>query len=406
MKPELLIPAGSLDILYTAVRYGADAVYIGGESLSLRAKARNFTIGEIEQGIEYARHHGVKVYIATNIVARNADLEEARAFFLSLALVNPDALIITDPGLFSIARSVCPDIPIHISTQANNTNYGTYRFWHEQGAERAVAARELDLDEIKTIRANIPATMAIECFVHGAMCVSYSGRCLLSNYLTGRDANRGECTHPCRWQYVVMEKSRPGAYLPLDEDEDGTYLFSSHDLCMIGHLPDLISAGIDSFKVEGRMKSSLYIATITRAYRRAIDDYFHSPSRYQKNREWYIAEVNKTSHRHYSTGFFYGNPEQGSELDEGGQYLREAVYIGTVAAVDPIHGVRIEQKNKFSVGEQLEIMKPCGSDITAIVTGITDENGKEQCDAPHARQTIYLSLTATPEAGDVLRRVE
>ena len=275
--PELLIPASSLEVLKTAVVFGADAVYIGGEAFGLRAKAKNFSMEEIQEGIAFAHAHDVKVYITANILAHNGDLSGVRAYFEELKEIKPDALIISDPGVFMIAREVCPEIDIHISTQANNTNYGTYQFWHQLGARRVVTARELSMAELKEIREKAPADLEMETFIHGAMCISYSGRCLLSNYFTGRDANRGACTHPCRWKYAIVEETRPGEYMPVYENERGTYIFNSKDLCMIEHIPELIDSGIDSFKIEGRMKTALYVATVARTYRKAIDDYLESP---------------------------------------------------------------------------------------------------------------------------------
>ena len=271
-KPELLIPASSLEVLKTAVVFGADAVYIGGEAFGLRAKAKNFSGEDMIEGIAFAHEHGVKVYVTANILAHNRDLEGVEEYFRELKEVKPDALIIADPGVFELAKRICPEIDRHISTQANNTNYATYHFWHTLGAKRVVSARELSMQEIKEIRANIPEDLEIETFVHGAMCISYSGRCLLSSYFTGRDANQGACTHPCRWKYAVVEEKRPGEYLPVYENERGTYIFNSKDLCMIEHIPDLLDAGIDSFKIEGRMKTALYVATVARTYRKAIDD--------------------------------------------------------------------------------------------------------------------------------------
>ena len=271
-KPELLVPASSLEVLKVAVIFGADAVYIGGEVFGLRAKAKNFSMEDMKEGVEFAHAHGVKVYVTANILAHNQDLEGVRAYFAELKEIGPDALIISDPGVYRIAMEVCPEIERHISTQANNTNYGTYQFWYEQGAKRVVTARELSLAEIKEIREHIPEEMEIETFIHGAMCISYSGRCLLSNYFTGRDANQGACTHPCRWKYAVVEESRPGEYLPVYENERGTYIFNSKDLCMIEHIPDLLDAGIDSYKIEGRMKTALYVATVARTYRKAVYD--------------------------------------------------------------------------------------------------------------------------------------
>ncbi|MDY6104388.1 MAG: peptidase U32 family protein, partial [Acetatifactor sp.] len=289
-KPELLIPASSPEVLETAVVFGADAVYIGGEAFGLRAKAKNFTMEEMAREIAFAHIHGVKVYVTANILAHNDDLEGAEEYFRELKNMKPDppdALIISDPGMFQIAREVWPEVEIHISTQANNTNYRTYQFWWQQGAKRVVSARELSLKEIKEIRAHIPEEMEIESFIHGAMCISYSGRCLLSNYFTGRDANQGACTHPCRWKYAVVEETRPGEYLPVYENERGTYIFNSKDLCMIEHIPELVEAGIDSFKIEGRMKTALYVACVARTYRKAIGDYLESEEKYRANMDWY-----------------------------------------------------------------------------------------------------------------------
>ena len=281
--PELLIPASSLEVLKTAVIFGADAVYIGGEAFGLRAKAKNFSREDMAEGIRFAHEHGVRVHVTANILAHNDDLPGVRAYFEELREMKPDALIIADPAVFEIAKEVCPEIERHISTQANNTNYGTYNFWWKQGAKRVVSARELSLKEIKEIRQNIPEDMEIESFIHGAMCISYSGRCLLSNYFTGRDANQGACTHPCRWKYSIVEETRPGEYMPVYENERGTFIFNSKDLCMIQHIPELIDAGIDSFKIEGRMKTALYVATVARTYRKAIDDYLEDPALYEKN---------------------------------------------------------------------------------------------------------------------------
>ena len=312
-KPELLVPAGSLDVLKTAVNYGADAVFIGGEAYGLRAKAKNFGHDEMAEGILYAHGHGVKVHVTANILAHDCDLEGAREYFKELKALKPDALIIADPGMFMMAREICPGIEIHVSTQANNTNYETFNFWYGLGAKRVVAARELSLREIAEIRERIPADKEIECFIHGAMCISYSGRCLLSNYFTGRDANHGACTHPCRWKYkpgepheletFIEEEERPGVYLPVYENERGTYIFNSRDLCMVEHIPELVKAGIDSFKIEGRMKTALYVATVARTYRRAIDDYFESEEKYNENLQWYREEIAKCTYRQFSTGF-------------------------------------------------------------------------------------------------------
>ncbi len=405
-KIELLIPAGSLDILKTAVIYGADAVYLGGEAFGLRAKAKNFTNEEIGQGIRFAHARGVRVYITANILAHNEDLAAARQYFEELREYGPDALIISDPGIFAIARQVMPDTDIHISTQANNTNYGTYRFWHDLGAKRVVSARELSLKEIRQIRDNIPKDMEIESFVHGAMCISYSGRCLLSSFLAGRDANRGACTHPCRWSYGLMEETRPGEYMPVFENERGTFIFNSKDLCMIEHIPEMIEAGIDSFKVEGRMKTALYVAVVARAYRRAIDDYREDPGKYQANLSWYRQEIDKCTNRQFTTGFYFGKPDESAQIYGSSTYQKNYTYLGTVEQVDNEGKARIEQKNKFVAGEEIEVMKPDGRNILARVLGITDEEGNPLESAPHARQVLWVDLGTRLEPYDILRRDE
>ena len=402
-KPELLIPAGSLDVLKTAVIYGADAVYLGGEAFGLRAKAKNFTNEEIKEGIAFAHARGVKVYITANILAHNGDLPGVEAYFKELSEIRPDALIISDPGVFMIARRVLPDMEIHISTQANNTNYGTYLFWYGLGAKRVVSARELSLEEIKEIRAHIPEDMEIESFIHGAMCISYSGRCLLSNYFTGRDANQGACTHPCRWKYAVVEETRPGEYMPVYENDRGTFIFNSKDLCMIGHVPEMIEAGIDSFKIEGRMKTALYVATVARTYRRAIDDYLKSPEEYRKNLEWYREEIGKCTYREFTTGFYFGKPDADTQIYDASTYVKNYTYLGTVEAVDGRGFVKIEQKNKFTAGQVLEVMKPDGRNVPARVEAIYDEEGVSVDSAPHPKQILYVDLGGAADVHDILR---
>ena len=404
-KPELLIPASSLEVLKTAVIFGADAVYIGGEAFGLRAKAKNFSMEEMRAGIAFAHEHGVKVYVTANILAHNYDLAGVEEYFKELKEIRPDALIIADPGVFRIAKRVCPEIEIHISTQANNTNYETYRFWHELGAKRVVSARELSLKEIRELRANIPEELEIETFVHGAMCISYSGRCLLSNYFTGRDANHGACTHPCRWKYAVVEETRPGQYLPVYENERGTYIFNSKDLCMIGHIPDLMEAGIDSFKIEGRMKTALYVATVARTYRKAIDDYLESPAKYEENMPWYRQQIASCTYRQFTTGFFYGKPDESTQIYDSNTYVKEYTYLGIVEEVRD-GACRIEQRNKFSVGEEIEIMKPDGRNVLATVLSIADEEGVSMESAPHPQQKLAVRLSGMAERYDLLRRKE
>ncbi len=403
--PELLIPASSLEVLKTAVIFGADAVYIGGEAFGLRAKAKNFSMDDMREGIAFAHAHDVKVYVTANILAHNKDLPGVRAYFEELKELKPDALIIADPGVFEIAKEVCPEIERHISTQANNTNYGTYHFWYKQGASRVVSARELSMEELRELRANIPADLEIETFVHGAMCISYSGRCLLSNYFTGRDANRGACTHPCRWKYAVVEETRPGEYMPVYENERGTYIFNSKDLCMIEHIPELLEAGIDSLKIEGRMKTALYVATVARTYRKAIDDYQKDPKLYEQNMPWYLEQISNCTYRQFTTGFFFGKPDENTQIYDSNTYVREYTYLGIIGEEkDGLY--RIEQRNKFSVGEQIEIMKPNGENTVTTVKRILNEEGKEQESAPHSRQVLYVELDQKADTYDILRRAE
>ncbi len=404
-KPELLLPAGSLEVLKTAIRYGADAVYIGGENFGLRAKAKNFNEDDMREGIEYAHDHGAKVYVTANILAHNEDLEGAREYFSELKEIRPDALIISDPGMFTLAKEICPEIEIHISTQANNTNYLTYNFWWKQGAKRVVGARELSLSEIRRIREEIAPEMEIECFVHGAMCISYSGRCLLSNFLTGRDANHGECTHPCRWKYALVEETRPGEYMPVLENERGSYFFNSKDLCMIDHIPELIEAGIDSFKVEGRMKTALYVATVARAYRMAIDTWYESPEKYREKIPFYLEEAAKCTHRQFTTGFYFSKPDSESQIYDHNTYVTEYTYLGIVDEADGNGNIRIRQRNKFETGDEIEIIKPDGTNAPATVLRITDEDGTEQDSAPHPKQVLHVLLASEekPEKGDLLR---
>ncbi|MBQ3665873.1 MAG: U32 family peptidase [Lachnospiraceae bacterium] len=431
--PELLIPASSLEVLKVAVIFGADAVYIGGEAFGLRAKAKNFTIEEMKEGVRFAHEHGVKVYVTANILAHNRDLEEAYLYFEELKNVKMDALIISDPALFTIAKEVLPSVDIHISTQANNTNYGTFNFWYRQGATRVVTARELSLDEIKEIREKIPKEMEIETFVHGAMCISYSGRCLLSSFMAGRDANQGACTHPCRWKYSVVEESRPGEYMPVYENERGTYLFNSKDLCMIEHIPDLIDAGVDSLKIEGRMKTALYVATVARTYRMALDDYKKDEKLYEASLPIYREEISKCTYRQYTTGFFYGKPNENTQIYDSNTYSKEYTYLGLVngnikkkdlfvnAGKDSETQDRIiventgesnhdtilyqiEQRNKFSVGEEVEIMKPDRRNILVKVLEIFDEDGNKLESAPHPKQKLFINLGTTLDDYDIIRR--
>jgi len=403
-RPELLLPAGSLEVLKIAVNYGADAVYIGGGMYGLRAKARNFSMEEMEQGIAYAHARGVRVYVTANITAHNRDLAGVGAYFGELREIRPDALIISDPGVFELAKELLPETELHISTQANNVNYMTCRFWHRLGAKRVVSARELSLEEIGELRRNIPEDLEIETFVHGAMCISYSGRCLLSNYFTGRDANLGACTHPCRWKYYVMEETRPGEYLPVFENERGTYIFNSRDLCMIEHIPELVAAGIDSFKIEGRMKTALYVAAAARTYRQAIDDYFESEEKYRARLPYYREEVSKCTSRSYTTGFFFGAPGSDAQVYESNEYQKEYTYLGFPLKVTEDGRLFMEQRNKFCVGDTVELMEPGGENRSARVLAITDEDGNAMESCPHPQQMLYVTLDQKAEPLTILRK--
>ena len=401
-KPEVLAPASSLEVLKTAIYYGADAVYIGGEMYGLRAKAKNFSAEDMREGIAFAHERGKKVYVTANITAHDRDLKGVEKYFQELKEIKPDALIISDPGVFSIAKKVCPEIDVHISTQANNVNYLTFRFWQEQGATRVVTARELSLKEIKDIRENIPDELEIETFVHGAMCISYSGRCLLSHYFTGRDANLGACTHPCRWKYHIVEESRPGEYLPIEENERGTYIFNSKDLCMIEHVPELIEAGIDSFKIEGRMKTALYVAVVARTYRQAVDDYLESPEKYKERIPYYQAEIAKCTYRQFTTGFFFGPTSHETQIYDSNTYVQEYRYLGRVEEITEDGLICFEQKNKFCVGDEIELMKKDGTNELVRVEEMYNEyEAVESC--PHPGEKIRMRISGQAQPGIIMR---
>ncbi|MCQ2506772.1 MAG: U32 family peptidase C-terminal domain-containing protein [Lachnospiraceae bacterium] len=421
-RPELLMPAGNVETFNTGLKYGADAIYIGGEMYSLRAKATNFSKEEMKECIKKAKSLGKKVYVTANITAHNNDLQGIRDYFTELHNFNddekPNALIISDPGVFMLAKELCPEIERHISTQANNVNYSTCKFWYDLGATRVVTGRELSLEEIAEIKRNIPNDLEVECFIHGAMCISYSGRCLLSNYFTGRDANLGACTHPCRWKYYVSEKSsdgpsendflyieeekRKGEFLPVYENDRGTYIFNSKDLCMIKYVDKMIEAGIDSFKIEGRMKTALYVATVARAYRMAIDDFFENPLLYEANIPFYEAELFKCTYRQYTTGFYFGKPNEEAQIYDNNVYERNAVYYGFPYAIENNRAL-MEQKNKFYVGEEVEILKADGSSVYSVVESIQNEEGEEMDSCPHAKQKISVRFSKKPDVGDIIR---
>lgn len=405
-KVELLVPAGSLEVLKVAVDYGADAVYIGGQAYGLRAKADNFSIDEMKEAAAYAHAKNAKVYVTANIFAHNYDIDGMKAYFEQLKDTGVDAVLVSDPGIFTLAKETMPDMELHISTQANNTNYLTYNFWYKLGAKRVVTARELSLAEIRQIRDHIPDDMEIESFMHGAMCISYSGRCLLSSYFTGRDANRGACTHPCRWKYHIVEETRPGEYMPVNEDDRGTYIFNSKDLCMVEHIPEMIDAGIDSFKIEGRMKTALYVATVARTYRKAIDDYMESLELYRSNMEYYKSEIAKCTYRQFTTGFYFGKTDSDSQIYDNNTYIKNYTYIGNVQLVTEDGLAVFEQKNKFSVGEMIEAMDFDGTNISCRVEEIYNDKMEKMESAPHPKMQLYVRLDRPVSAGMILRRQE
>lgn len=404
-KIELLAPAGDLEKLKVAIEYGADAVYIGGKSLGLRAKAGNFDNDIMVEAVNYAHERNKKIYVTANIYAHNEDFEGIEDYFLELEKIGVDAIIISDPGIFSIARKVIPNMEIHISTQANNTNYQSALFWYNLGAKRIVVARELSLKEISEISKHIPKDFDIEAFVHGAMCMAYSGRCVLSNYMTGRDANRGECAHACRWKYHLMEEKRPGEYMPVFEDERGTYIYNSKDLCMIKYIPQMIDAGIHSFKIEGRMKTSYYVAAVVKVYREAIDDCLENIEKYNSKLDYYIEELSKSSHRNFSTGFYFNKPTNEDSVYTNNSYIRNYDFIALVESYDKNTGfANIEQRSKFVVGDEIEIFKSNGANVTQVVKEMYDEKGKLITEAPHPKQKIKIKLDTEVNKFDMLRK--
>ena len=400
---EILAPAGSWESMAAAFNAGADAVYIGGSRFGARAFADNLDEARMVEAIRYAHLHGRKLYMTVNTLMKEEELSELYAYLRPYYEAGLDAVIVQDMGVFSFVKKYFPGLHIHASTQMTVTGAEGAKILAALGAERVVTARELSLEEIKEIRAHIPEDMEIESFIHGAMCISYSGRCLLSNYFTGRDANQGACTHPCRWKYAVVEETRPGEYMPVYENDRGTFIFNSKDLCMIGHVPEMIEAGIDSFKIEGRMKTALYVATVARTYRRAIDDYLKSPEEYRKNLEWYREEIGKCTYREFTTGFYFGKPDADTQIYDASTYVKNYTYLGTVEAVDGRGFVKIEQKNKFTAGQVLEVMKPDGRNVPARVEAIYDEEGVSVDSAPHPKQILYVDLGGAADVHDILR---
>lgn len=392
-KVELLAPAGDLEKLKIAVLYGADAVYFGGESFSLRAGADNFSLDEMKEGLEFAHARGVKCYLALNIYAHNEDIEPLREYLHRIRELALDAFIAADPAVIDMIREAIPKAKIHLSTQANMTNYMTAMFWYRQGIRRLVLARELSLAEIAEIRANTPADLALEAFVHGAMCISYSGRCLLSNFMIERDANRGQCAHPCRWKYALVEQQRPGEYYPLEEDERGSYILNSKDLCMIEHIPELIAAGVTSFKIEGRMKSVFYVATVVAAYRQALDSYLADPEGWRFEPAW-MEELCKASHREFATGFYFHEPDNNGQNYRTSQYTRDYTFLAMVRSYDrKTRLALVEQRNKMTVGDEIEVFGPGGVCFRQQLDEMYDaESGEAISSAPHPKQLLLLRL--------------
>ncbi len=406
-KFELLAPAGDLEKLKTAIIYGADAVYFGGEMFSLRAGAGNLTFDEMREGVAFAHERGKKCYLTINIFAHNEDIEPLTKYLETVREIDIDAFIVSDPGIVDLIQEIIPDAEIHLSTQANMTNYRTANFWHKMGVERLVLARELTFKEIKEIRKNIPEEMELEAFVHGAMCISYSGRCLLSNFMIERDANRGACAHPCRWKYALVEEKRPGEYYPVEEDERGTYILNSRDLCMIEHLPEIIESGIMSAKIEGRMKSVFYVATIVHAYRKAIDAYFADPENYQFNPEW-MQELKKVSHREFTTGFYFDKPTNKDQNYQTSAYTRDYSFVGVVREYDEETGYAVvEQRNKMSVGEEIEIFGPDIEFFAQDITEMYDNASGEPIEsAPHPQQIIKMKMAQPVKPNYILRKLK
>lgn len=392
MKVELLAPAGNLEKLKIAILYGADAVYIGGKKFGLRAQSDNFSLEEMKQGVEFAHNRGKKVYLTMNIIPHNNDLEGMAEYIKEVKKIGIDAVLVSDPGVFSIVKETEPNMEVHLSTQANNTNYKSANFWYNMGIKRVVLARELSLNEIKEIRSKVPDDLELEMFVHGAMCISYSGRCLLSNYMANRNSNKGECAHPCRWRYYLMEEKRPGEYMPVFEDEKGTYIYNSKDLCLIEYIPEIIEAGVTSLKIEGRMKSVFYVATVVSAYRKAIDAYYNDKENYKFNKEL-ISEVSMASHRYYTTGFFNKRPDGNEQIYDTSTYIREYEFLGVVLEYDKESQIaKIEQRNRMIINDDIEILNPDGSVFKQKIQSMKDENMEDIEKAPHPQMTVYMKM--------------
>ncbi|WP_288917669.1 U32 family peptidase [uncultured Eubacterium sp.] len=406
-KIELLAPAGDLEKLKTAIRYGADAVYFGGEMFSLRAGAGNLNLEEMKEGLAYAHERGKRCYLTINIYAHNEDIDPLYDYLRQIRDLDIDAFLIADPGIIAMVRETIPDAEIHLSTQANLTNWRTGAFWASAGVKRLVMARELSLEEIRSVRDHLPQDVELEAFVHGAMCISYSGRCLLSNFMTGRDSNRGMCAHPCRYRYSLVEEKRPGEFFPIEEDDRGSYIMNSKDLCMIRHIPDLVHSGIDSAKIEGRMKSIFYVATVVHAYRQAIDAYYEDPDNYVFREEW-MEELLKASHREFTTGFYYGKPGHEEQNYRTSRYTKEYSFIGKVLSYNEETGIaKVEQRNKMNVGDHIEVFGPDISFFPMTITDLADwESGEKLESAPHAQQILAMHMAEPVKPGYILRKKE
>ncbi len=399
-KPELLAPAGNLEKLKTAIDFGADAVYLGGKKFGLRAYAGNFSMEELAEGVEYAHSRGKKVYVTLNIFPHNEDLEGLEDYIREIEALGVDALLASDPGVIETIKQVSPEMEIHLSTQANCTNYKSALFWHRIGVKRIVMARELSLKDYETVRQKLPESCEIEAFVHGSMCVSYSGRCLLSNYMTGRDSNRGECTQPCRYKYYIVEEKRPGQYYNIEEDERGTYIMNSKDLCMIEHIPELVRAGISSFKIEGRMKSIFYVASVVKAYRLAIDKYFEDTENYRFDPKW-MDYLIKPSHRPYTTGFYFGEGEK--QYYESSKNIRNYDIVGVVKSYDSLRNLaRVEQRNKVYNGDMVEVLSPVGENKIVRLEDMRNQGFEPIDNAPNAQMTFYFKCSEHLNEGDLL----
>jgi len=404
-KPELLAPAGSLNKLKIAITYGADAVYVGGEEFSLRVAAENFSPEELKEGVEFAHSFGKKVYLTANIIPHNEDIAEYEDFLKRYSATGFDAVILSDLGMFQLTREIAPKIEIHVSTQANNVNFKSAESWYKMGAKRVILAREMSFDEIKEIREKTPNDLELEAFVHGAMCISYSGRCLLSNYMTNRDSNLGACSHPCRWKYHLVEETRPGEYMPVFENERGTFIYNSKDLCMIEHIDKLIESGLDSFKIEGRVKTEYYLATVVKAYREAIDSYFENPDSFKPDPKW-LSEIKKVSHRDYTTGFFFGKPGGSEQNYETSSYIRNYELLGIVTDYDKEKKLlSVVQKNRFFKGSEVEFLRPKGDFVKHKIEYMEDENGEELEIANRPQDIVRIKIDIPIERDAMMRGV-